>query len=102
MKRKRRHDLTLTAKVGARMQDWRLAKGLSLVQLHARGAPTPSQLSLIERGIVDVTVKTICDVARALRVRPWQLLCDEPDLARLTFGEARRILFVHPEWKGQR
>lgn len=99
MKRKRRYDLALTAKVGARIQDWRLAKGLSLVQLHERGAPTPSQMSSIERGIVDFTVETICDVARALDVRPFQLLTDDAELASLDMGDAKRILFVHPEWR---
>ena len=95
MKRVRRHDLTLAAQVGARMRDFRLAKGLSLVQLHERGAPSVSHMGLVERGIVDFTIETIRDVARALEVRPWQLLSDDAELASLDTEEAKRILFVH-------
>ena len=94
--RKRRNDLTLAALVGARMRDFRLARRLSLAQLHARGAPTPTQMSSIERGHVDFTVDTIGNIAAALRVRPWQLLTDDPLLA-FDLDEARRIMFVLPD-----
>lgn len=94
--RKRRNDLTLAALVGARMRDFRLARRLSLAQLHARGAPTPTQMSSIERGHVDFTVDTIGNIAAALRVRPWQLLTDDPLLA-FDLDEARRIMFILPD-----
>lgn len=93
-----RRDLSFARMVGARMRDFRLDRGLSLVQLHKRGAPTPSQMSMIERGKVDFTVKTICDVARALSMRPWQMLADDPELASLDLLDAKRILFVNPEF----
>lgn len=92
-----RRDLSFARMVGARMRDFRLGKGLSLVQLHARGAPSPSQMSSIERGLVDFTVDTICDVAKALDMRPWQMLVPDECLASLDLGEAKRILFVLPE-----
>ena len=94
--RKRRNDLTLAALVGARMRDFRLVRRLSLAQLHARGAPTPTQMSSIERGHVDFTVDTIGNIAAALQVRPWQLLTDDPLLA-FDLDEARRIMFVLPD-----
>lgn len=94
-----RRDLSFARMVGARMRDFRLDRGLSLTQLHARGGPTPSQMSSIERGLVDFKTETIRDVARALGMRPWQMLADDPDLASLDLGQAKRILFVHPEWK---
>lgn len=97
-----KRDLSTAAKVGARMRDFRLAKGLSLVQLHERGAPTPSQMSSIERGKVDFTNNTIARIARALDMRPFQMLADDPDLASLDLLDAKRILFVHPELKGGR
>ena len=94
--RKRRNDLTLARQVGERMRDFRLARRLSLAQLHARGAPTPTQMSSIERGHVDFTVDTIGNIAAALRVRPWQLLTDDPLLA-FDLDEARRIMFILPD-----
>jgi transcriptional regulator with XRE-family HTH domain len=94
--RKRRRDLTLAAKVGARARDIRLEKGLSLVQLHARGAPTPSHMSEIERGNVDFDVDTILCIAMALKVRPWQLLTDD-EMFSFDEAEAKRILFVLPD-----
>jgi len=94
--RKRRNDRTLAALVGARMRELRLALRLSLAQMYERGGPTPSQMSSIERGHVDFTVETICHVAAALRVRPWQLLTDDASLA-FDLDEARRILFVLPD-----
>ena len=94
--RKRRNDRTLAALVGARMRELRLALRLSLAQLYERGAPTPGQMSAIENGRVDFTVETICHVAAALRVRPWQLLTDDASLA-FDLDEARRILFVLPD-----
>ena len=94
--RKRHNDLTLAAEVGARMREFRLARGLSLVQLHERGGPTPSQMSMIERGKVDFKVVTICYVADALGVHPWQLLTNDDELA-FDEGEAQRILFVEPD-----
>ena len=93
----RRKDRTLATLVGARMRDFRLARGLSLVQLHERGAPTPSHMSIIEGGKVDFKVETIRDIARALEVRPWQLLSDDAELASLDLNEAKRILFM--EWR---
>lgn len=93
-----RRDLTLARAVGERMRDFRLAKGMSLVQLHKRGAPTPSQMSVIERGKVEFTLETIVRVALALDMRPWQMLADDPELASLDLGEAKRILFVNPEF----
>lgn len=91
-----RRDLALARAVGARMRDLRLAKSLSLVQLHERGAPTPSQMSCIERGQVDMKVETVRDVALALGMRPFQMLADDERLATLDLGEARRILLVVP------
>ena len=94
--RKRRNDLTLARQVGERMRDLRLALGMTLAQLYERGAPTPGQMSAIENGRVDFTVETICHVAAALGVRPWQLLTADP-LFAFDLDEARRILFILPD-----
>ncbi len=96
-----KRDLSFARMVGARMRDFRLERGLSLVQLHERGAPTPSQMSCIERGQVDFTVETIVRVALALNMRPFQMLVRNKRLASLDLLDATRMLFVHPEWKGQ-
>lgn len=93
-----RRDLSFARMVGARMRDLRLAKGLSLVQLHKRGAPTPGQMSAIENGKVDFTLDTIHHVARALDMRPFQMLVRNKRLASLDLGEAKRILFVNPDF----
>lgn len=84
------------------MRDFRLERGLSLVQLHKLGGPSPSQMSCIERGQVDFTVETIVRVALALNMRPFQMLVRNKPLASLDLLDARQILSVHPEWKGGR
>jgi hypothetical protein len=55
-------------------------------------------MSSIERGLADFTVETICNVALALGMRPFQMLADDERLASLDLLSARRILFVNPEF----
>jgi hypothetical protein len=55
-------------KLGARMRDLRLERGLSLASLREAGGLTPSQMSSAERGRVRVTMGTVVAVARALDV----------------------------------
>ncbi len=89
-----RRDLELAAFVGARMRDIRLARGLSLAQLHKRGAPTPSQMSSIERGKINFTTDTLIAIANALEVWPWQFFAEDDELAFMTPAEAKRALFI--------
>lgn len=59
--------------VGERIRELRLARKLSLVMMHERGAPTPSMLGRIEHGLANPSLDTIHDIARALNVRPFAL-----------------------------
>lgn len=59
----------LCVQVGRRIRDIRLEKKLSLVQVHEKGGPTASTLSLIENGLeLKCNVLTLRAVARALQV----------------------------------
>jgi transcriptional regulator with XRE-family HTH domain len=55
-------------KIGARMRDLRLEKGLSLAMMRQRGGLPQSHASTAERGLVSVTLGTLVQVAEALDV----------------------------------
>jgi transcriptional regulator with XRE-family HTH domain len=73
---------------------WRLARGMSQESLaRAAGVPRPN-LSAIERGDREVTLKTLRALAAALEVRPGVLVDGEPPHAaapRLTRAALERI-----------
>jgi len=76
---------TYAAKLGARMRDLRLERGLSLASLRQAGGLTPSQMSSAERGRVQVTMGTVAAVARALGLPAFVLMAfpDEDPLAQV-------------------
>ncbi|MDI1432799.1 MULTISPECIES: helix-turn-helix domain-containing protein [Polyangium] len=93
-------------KLGARMRDLRLERGLSLASLREAGGLTPSQMSSAERGRVRVTMGTVVAVARALDVPPFVLLAfpDEDPLSAVLEeirqaygGDMRRVSAVIEE-----
>lgn len=67
----------IPALVGAHIRDLRLAKPLSLRQVESLGGPTPSQMSVIERGKSDFTIGSLIKIAKVLDVHPSALLPDE-------------------------
>lgn len=90
-------------KVGARMRDLRLERQMSLAQLQKLGGLTPSQMSSIERGHVQVTLGTVVSVAAALKMPTFMLLLlpDEDPLSAVLEeirqaygGDWRRAAFV--------
>jgi transcriptional regulator with XRE-family HTH domain len=70
-------------KLGARMRDLRLERRMSLAQMQKCGGLTPSQMSSVERGHVQMTLGTVVSVARALQMPTFMvlLLPDEDPLA---------------------
>ena len=68
--------IELSRVVGARIRDLRLERGWSLEDMRQRGAPTPTMLSTIERGIVNTTLPTLATIAKALDVTVSQLFFD--------------------------
>ncbi len=74
---------TYASKLGARMRDLRLERGMSLASLREAGGLTPSQMSSAERGRVRVTMGTVVAVARALHVPAFVLMAfpDEDPLS---------------------
>ncbi|MRG92265.1 helix-turn-helix domain-containing protein [Polyangium spumosum] len=93
-------------KLGARMRDLRLERGLSLASLREAGGLTPSQMSSAERGRVRVTMGTVVAVARALDVPPFVLMAfpDEDPLSAVLEeirqaygGDMRRVSAVIEE-----
>lgn len=90
-------------KLGARMRDLRLEKKMSLVKMQQSGGLTPSQMSSIERGHVQVTLGTVVAVAKALEMPTFMvlLLPDEDPLSAVLEeirqaygGDWRRAAFV--------
>jgi len=93
-------------KLGARMRDLRLERGMSLASLREAGGLTPSQMSSAERGRVRVTMGTVVAVARALDVPPFVLMAfpDEDPLSAVLEeirqaygGDMRRVSAVIEE-----
>ncbi len=90
-------------KVGARMRDLRLERQMSLVHMQKCGGLTPSQMSSVERGRVQVTLGTVVSVAKALEMPTFMvlLLPDEDSLSAVLEeirqaygGDWRRAAFV--------
>jgi transcriptional regulator with XRE-family HTH domain len=90
-------------KLGARMRDLRLEQKKSLAQMQQCGGLTPSQMSSVERGRVQVTLGTVVAVAKALEMPPFMLLLlpDEDPLSAVLeeirqayAGDWRRAAFV--------
>jgi transcriptional regulator with XRE-family HTH domain len=90
-------------KLGARMRDLRLERQMSLAQMQKRGGLTPSQMSSVERGRVQVTLGTVVAVAKALEMPTFMvlLLPDEDSLSAVLEeirqaygGDWRRAAFV--------
>lgn len=84
-------DEPFAARLGARMRDLRLERGISLALLKQAGGLTPSQMSSAERGRVLVTVGTVAAVANALGVPPFLLLAfPEEDALAAVVEEIRQ------------
>jgi transcriptional regulator with XRE-family HTH domain len=90
-------------KLGARMRDLRLEQKMSLAHMQRLGGLTPSQMSSVERGRVQVTLGTVVAVAKALEMPTFMvlLLPDEDSLSAVLEeirqaygGDWRRAAFV--------
>ena len=90
-------------KLGGRMRDLRLEKRMSLAQMQQRGGLTPSQMSSVERGRVQVSLGTVVSVSVALEMPTFMvlLLPDEDPLSAVLEeirqaygGDWRRAAFV--------
>lgn len=96
--RKARRERVYSVDVGARCCELRLDRGLSLAMMHERGAPTATQLSSIERGLVEPSIKTLGSIAEALRVPLFQLFVGEDDVSAivrdLDLAGFRRVRFI--------
>jgi len=63
----------MAAKVGARIRELRMERGLSIATLAASAGLSKGHLSSVERGLVLINVGTIVATARALGVPPFVL-----------------------------
>lgn len=66
-------------RVGARIESLRHERGLSLRELAQMAECSAGHLSLMESGISAINVITLQKIARALRVKPYDLLNHTPD-----------------------
>jgi transcriptional regulator with XRE-family HTH domain len=76
-KQRPQRDLAHEQKIGARMRDLRLARGLSLRQVEALGGPCVDTLRLAEAGLISVNVRTLKRLADALSVPAAEFLTEE-------------------------
>jgi transcriptional regulator with XRE-family HTH domain len=70
--------------LGQNVRWLRTTRGLSQSQLAAltrvnHHHPTASYVSRVEHGLLDPRLSTILSMAKALHVKPWQLLADLSD-----------------------
>jgi len=63
----------IAAKVGARIRELRLERGMSLAALADAAGLSKGHMSSVERGLVLITVGTVVATARALEVPPFVL-----------------------------
>lgn len=63
----------MAAKVGARIRELRMERGLSIATLAASAGLSKGHMSSVERGLVLINVGTIVATARALGVPPFVL-----------------------------
>jgi len=67
-----------SGKLGERLRELRLARGLTIVELGARANVSSGLISQIERGNSNPSVKTLQRLRAALGVNLWELLSDRP------------------------
>jgi transcriptional regulator with XRE-family HTH domain len=63
----------IAAKVGARIRELRIERGMSLAALADAAGLSKGHMSSVERGLVLITVGTVVSTARALGVPPFVL-----------------------------
>lgn len=63
----------IAAKVGARIRELRLERGMSIAALADAAGLSKGHMSSVERGLVLITVSTVVSTARALGVPPFVL-----------------------------
>lgn len=73
----------IAAKIGARIRDLRIERGMSLAQLADASGLSKGHMSSVERGLVLITIGTVISAAKALNVSPFMLAMfpDEDPLA---------------------
>jgi transcriptional regulator with XRE-family HTH domain len=76
---KRYESSDLAVQVGARIQSLRLERGLSLRTVAEIAKCSPSTISLIERGRSSIHLRMLRKIARALHVKPFDLLNHTPE-----------------------
>ncbi len=67
-------DKILLAKLGTRLNELRMQKGLSLRQLSHLSNLDYSTIGKIEKGQVNITFTTLVELAKALEISPKELL----------------------------
>jgi len=82
----------IAARVGERIQAFRLEHGFSLGDVHARGGPQKGHLCSIEQGLVRITILTLVQTAQAIGVHPIDLLIDPKASPRQALIERTRLM----------
>ncbi|WP_136923864.1 helix-turn-helix domain-containing protein [Polyangium aurulentum] len=79
-------------KVGARIRQLRLERGLSLAEVADAGLLSKGHLSSVEHGLAAITIETIEKIARALGLLPMDLLTFPGDDMRAEVGDLVRSM----------
>lgn len=64
--------------IGAKVQEFRKARGMSLRELAAKVSLSPSMLSQVENNSVNPSINTLKNIAEALQVPLFKFFKDEP------------------------
>lgn len=99
----------IAAKLGARIRELRMERGMSIATLAASAGLSKGHMSSVERGLVLINVNTLVTTARALGVPPFvlamfpnedplsavieQVRSIEGGDARKAAGKLRRLVF---------
>lgn len=66
--------ITLKKKFGKNLQKLRESRNMSLLDVSYNCSIDPSKISKIEHGRVNITLRTIVELAKGLDIKPSQLL----------------------------
>lgn len=81
--------------IGSRIKSIRESKQMSQKKLADSIHVSPSLINRIEKGTANVSLESVCDIAKALGVTPQDILCDifvYPEIDEMSVAEQARYV----------
>ncbi|OUQ15744.1 MerR family transcriptional regulator [Lachnoclostridium sp. An14] len=82
--------------IGAKVQEFRTQKKISLRQLAGKAGMTPSMLSQIENNVVNPSINTLKEIARALEVPMFKFFQDDSLPEKMIVRDGQRKIIGNP------